>query len=349
MTSRRSNFVFAAIVALTTFATGARADDCPPLRMVASVQMSYDGAGRPYIPVTLGTANKLMLVDTGGAFSMVNQQTADTLHFSRVRVPLQQFDVSGNHSDQAAEVSPFGIGNLKADHTELMIDPDKSSTDPDVGGVIGPSILRNYDADFDFGANKFNLLLQDHCPGRVVYWPSTSVAAVPIHVAKAVGHIIVPVTLDGKKYNAALDTGASHTLMTTRIAESDFGLKLNTPDAQEVGIVEGGNVRIYRHTFHSLALEGISIGNPVVHIIPDVNRDALSRPPPIGTRFSNSDEAASMEDVTVGIDVLRHLHLYIAYKEQMLYITPAETPVAQATGGGATPSAGGSAVSAAPH
>jgi hypothetical protein len=28
----------------------------------------------------------------------------------------------------------------------------------------------------------------------------------------------------------------------------------------------------------------------------------------------------------IGMDILSHLHLYIAYKERKLYITPASTP-----------------------
>ena len=31
----------------------------------------------------------------------------------------------------------------------------------------------------------------------------------------------------------------------------------------------------------------------------------------------------------IGMNVLRHLHIYIAYKEQKIYITPAGAPAAQ--------------------
>jgi hypothetical protein len=49
----------------------------------------------------------------------------------------------------------------------------------------------------------------------------------------------------------------------------------------------------------------------------------MDRPPPIGTRFKDSDTEESFPDLLIGMDVLHHLHLYIAYKEQKLYITPA--------------------------
>ncbi len=303
----------------------ARAGDCPPLRMATSVPMAYDASGRPFVPVKIGTAKKFMLVDTGGGLSVIGQQTVDELGLDHVRVAVAQYSVSGAYTDQAADASPFAIGNLVAQHMQFMIDPDKSEFGGDAAGVIGPTILRFYDVDFDFGANKFNLMLPDHCPGKVIYWPASGVAVVPMQVTKAVGHIIVPVTLDGVKLNALIDTGASTTFVTSLVAESDFGLKPGAPDVPDAGPLKGApGARIYRHRFHSLSLEGIAVNNPDIDIVPDLNRHLLSTPPPIGTRIPTNDEAAGLEDITIGVDVLKHLHLYIAYKEKMLYATPAE-------------------------
>jgi predicted aspartyl protease len=318
--------------------TAAYAADCPQLTMVASVPMTYDGDGRPIVPVTIGTAQKYMLVDTGGAFSEIGQPIVDQLGLSHEKAPVEQIGVSGETSDQQADVAPFIIGNLVAKHVEFMIDPDKSKYAGGMAGIVGPTILRFYDADFDFGANKFNLLSQDHCPGKVIYWPAAAVAVVPIRVAKAVGHIVVPVTLDGIKFNAAIDTGASYTFMTTGVAEGSFGLKLDSADTPTVGALAGpGATRVYRHKFHSLELEGIAISNPTIDIIPDLNRSKLSSAPALGSRLATHDEAQGLEDITIGDDVLRHLHVYVAYKEQMLYLTPAGAPAVQpATGAPST-------------
>jgi hypothetical protein len=320
-----------ALAAGTLVVAPARADDCPQLRMVASATMAYDDGGRPYIPVTLASTQKYMLVDSGGALSEIGQKTVDELHLPVVNTMVEQYGVNGQHSHKAAEVTPFKIGNLVADHMQLMIDPDGDAYGGDMAGVIGPALLRYYDADFDFGANKFNLMMQDHCAGKVIYWPAAAVAVIPMRVAKKVGHIIVPVTLDGVKLNALIDTGSTNTFLNSMVAESDFKLKLNSPDAPDVGSVGGSaNQRIYRHTFHSLDLEGIAVGNLKVDIFADVNRGVLSSPPKLGSRLSDTDEAASLEDITIGMDVLKHLHLYIAYKEQVLYVTPAQPAPASA-------------------
>jgi predicted aspartyl protease len=333
MKRRRIGLAFTTIVGLIAAGiASAHADDCPQLRMVATVPMAYDRGGRPIIPVTIGTAQKYMLVDTGGALSMIGQPIVDQLGLSHEKVQIEQYDVAGEFSDQAADVAPFVIGNLVAKHMQFMIDPDKSEYAGDMAGIIGPTILRFYDVDFDFGSNKFNLLSPDHCPGKVIYWPAAAVAVVPIRVAKTAGHIVVPVTLDGIKFNALIDTGASNTFMTTTVAESTFGLKLDSADTPTIASLSGPSAaRVYRHKFHSLELEGIAINNPAIDIIPDLNRSKLSSAPALGSRLATRDEAQSLEDITIGIDVLRHLHVYIAYKEQMLYLTPATAPPATAT------------------
>jgi len=314
--------------------------------------MSYDQTGRPFIPVTLGTQQKYMLVDTGGALSMIGQSFVDQLGLPHYKVPIRQVDVGGESSDEAADVSPFAIGNLVARNMELMVAPKSQSAEFTHGaaGAIGPTILRNYDAEFDFGANTFKLLSQDHCQGKVIYWPASGVAAIPMRVARIVGHIIVPVTLDGVTLNALIDTGASNTFLSSLVAESDFGLKLDTPDVLDVGPLMGSpGARIYRHNFHTLSLDGITITTPSVYIIPDLNGNKMGNGVQTGSRISRADEAAGLEDITIGVDVLKHLHLYIAYKEQMLYVTPIGSTMSQPASLASPSGAGQAPASPAPH
>jgi len=203
---------------------------------------------------------------------------------------------------------------------------DMFGDDKTVAGILGPNILHAYDLDLDFGNNKLNLMSQDHCEGKVIYWSASAVAMVPMRVAKS-WHIVVPVTLDGHQYNAMLDTGAFNTTLNFTIAESDFGLKPGSPDMKPVAnLGDRDSNQIYSHIFKSLAFEGISISNPNVTIIADLMKGPISKPPPIGTRLPENDEAQGLPDMLVGMDVLRHFHIYIAYKEQRLYITPADAP-----------------------
>jgi hypothetical protein len=58
----------------------------------------------------------------------------------------------------------------------------------------------------------------------------------------------------------------------------------------------------------------------------------MDNAPPLGTRIREPDTEQGLPQVLIGMDILRHLHLYIAYREQKLYITPASAPDVPAAG-----------------
>lgn len=305
----------------------ARADDCKPLTLITSLDM---------VPVTNDAAvivtakidgnDERMLLDTGGFFSTISDKTAAALNLDTRTTGLQMIGVSGHTTNVAARARSFALGRLQASNIDFMIDKDQGGWKNEIDGIIAPNLLTRYDVELDFAAHKVNLLSQDHCQGKVIYWPADAMTVVPIRVAKS-GHIVVPVELDGVKMDALIDTGATNTALSQRIAESDFGLKLNTPDTPDIGALSGSpHSRIYRHRFKKLTIGGIGAGNPPVVIVPDLMNNKLSHGPPIGTRFSQDDEASRLPDLIVGMDILHRLHIYIAYKEENLYVTPATPP-----------------------
>ena len=95
-----------------------------------------------------------------------------------------------------------------------------------------------------------------------------------------------------------------------------------------------GEIKVYSHRFKTLALEGISISNPNLTLMPDLMRGKLYNPRNKlegDMRISNSVIETGLGDMILGMDILRHLHMYIAYKEQKLYITLASGGVAPTT------------------
>ena len=88
-------------------------------------------------------------------------------------------------------------------------------------------------------------------------------------------------------------------------------------------------MQIYAHRFKSLSLEGITVINPDMTVIPDLLRTKLRKPQQSlegDTRIPNPNNETGMSDVILGTDILHHLHIYIAYKERKLYITAADAP-----------------------
>ena len=281
-----------------------------------------------------------MLLDTGGAMSEITPQVADELGLQRRMLGFIEVNVAGETSNQAADVSTFAIGQLTTKSIEMVVSPFEKlfSGDTRYAGLIAPNILKQYDVDIDFGAPKLSLLSPDHCDGKVIYWPASAVAVVPMRVLKS-GHIIVSVQLDGKPVTAELDTGATMSTLTLPVAESDFGLKMGSPDTPYLSeMTDKPGAAIYHHRFKSLDFDGVAIGNLDVAILPDFLKDKYKQGPQIGSRLGDSPNEGEFADMLLGMNVLKHLHVYIAYKEQKLYITPASPPnVATKDTGSTTP------------
>jgi hypothetical protein len=318
---RRQFLGLALLAFLSATYREAQAATCGPLKIIASVPLLASADDREvFVPVSLQGRKKYMLLDTGGALDEITPQTQSALGLKSTRTPnLSFYDLRGNSVDHATVVPDFAIGNLIGHNVGFVIGPDYLFPGhPEIAGVLGPGILRFYDVAVDFGARTFSLISPDHCEGKVVFWPASTVAVIPMQVVKSSGHIIVSVTLDGRRINALLDTGAFTTTLSITAARNELGVEL------PVMLRFQRRVMPYRYKFASLDFGGVTVANPVVNIIPGLGRApaALS---PAGTRIPDG-ETEHLPDMLIGMDILRHLHLYIAYREQKLYVTPSSAP-----------------------
>jgi hypothetical protein len=315
--------VFLSILAVSS---AARAEDCG-LRLVASVDVKFEnGSLSPLLPVTLNGHATYMLLDTGSVFSMISAKTADALSLPRKQSAVQIFDVARDSSSEYVTTA-LTLGRLTTDHFDLVIEPQsmRIGRSPLDEGIIGPDILSRFDVDVDFGTDKLNFISPEHCDGKVVYWPASAIAVVPMTVFES-GHIAIPVKLDGKAQYAMVDTGASGSTLTTDVAENQYDLKLGSEDTPTEGALQGHTSQtIYRHVFKTLEFEGVTITNPRIAIIPDPTRSLVeaAATPRVGTRIASASRDETKINMLIGMNVLRHLHIYIAYKERNLYITPA--------------------------
>jgi predicted aspartyl protease len=317
-----------AAIALAGFSLfSAQAADCKPLTGLVQVSLvPSDDKRQEFIPVTIAGKEKLMLLDTGGTFAMLTKAAATDMGLEVDQGNTEIIDVAGRRSSLYA-AAPFALGRLKMDRMPFVVtDSAAMSDDPRMVGVLGPDLFKNYDIDIDFGSNKLSIFSQDHCEGKVIYWPTTAIAVIPMRVYDS-GHIIVPVQLDGRQVTAMLDTGAWNTTLTRRIAESDYGLKMGSPDTPESGALQGRAASTtYSHTFSTLTFEGITVSNPHVEIIPDLTHDLLAAAPSMGSHLRPTEAKENDASMLLGMNILRHFHLFISYKENKLYVTTADTP-----------------------
>jgi predicted aspartyl protease len=284
-------------------------------RLTRIASLPFTGKGAIVVPAKIDGAPVPMVVDTGAPASAIDPVIARKLHLVERQVaPDTMYDFEGQPITHTALAHDLALSGAHANDVRFLVWPTPLSTDGSREGTLAADLLQHYDVEIDFAAGRLNLFSQDHCPGKVVYWTSNSVAVVPMHVTWA-GHITVPVMLDGQPFDALLDTGATYSVLFQDAAREKFGLK-PMPRIPKPAEVEGAaGVPRYFRGFKSLDLEGLSIRNPILEI-----RER--------TAPRHGFEQSGGNDLILGLNELRHLHLYIAYGEEKLYITPAAASVA---------------------
>lgn len=306
-----------AIFGLTLLAAGlpaaAMAQDCG-LKQVTSLDLLMPNSSRALVPVTVNDVPKIFMLDTGGYTTQISPAAARDLNMKFYRTNTELHDVSGNISQDFVAAKTFQLGSLHAEDARMMVSPDNFGAD----GLLSSDMLFRYDIEMDFGGRKLNYFSQDHCPGKVVYWKPDAVAVVPLRLRDRT-RIEIEVTVDGKKFDALVDTGATRTTMSLPAALGVFGLEPGSPGVTVAGNV-GGDSKLasYYHVFSTLSFEGINVIHPKILLMPD--RMAGNRAV-TGSRIPSGD--AMLPELILGMDVMRHLRMYFAFNEKNAYITAA--------------------------
>jgi predicted aspartyl protease len=275
--------------------------DCP-LRMIASLQMHTMPDGRVTVPVQLDGHEYRLMVDTGGYINTVSPMVTKERSYQPVFSQGTTLRGMGTTLlNRYVQVQDFAIGRTHGKDFRFFVD---DINDVSVDGTLAPQILAAYDLDLDFAHEKMNLVWPDHCPGKVVYWTRGPVSIVPMEMEHRT-HIRIPITIDGKEMMATLDTGANTSYISEKAAARFLGI-----DEKSEGIKLRGNIRINgmlgpvrNYPFRELKFGDITVNNPRIDIV--------------------SDAVYRSNDLLLGIGILRQLHMYIAYKERKMYITPA--------------------------
>lgn len=272
------------------------------------------------IPITVNGAEKHFLLDTGGTLAQIAPSAADALKLVRQDSNIELYAVDGSVSRKSVRVQDFGLSRLHGGGMSLQVSAQDFGGDFD--GLFSPVPFTAYDFEINFAARKLNVLSNDHCDGKVIYWPAQALAVVPIVIKNL--HVTVPVKLDGKDFVAIIDTGASHSTIRRDAALSAFGLRPDSPGMVADGHLGTDETAVrYRYPFKTLTFEGVTVGNPKVAILPNIMNRNADQSHKMNSLIERHSDDLALPEVIVGMDVLSKLHLYFAFKEKRLYITEA--------------------------
>lgn len=294
--------------------------DCAPPRLEDTVKMEPVGElGEVAVPIRLNGVERKFLFDTGGG--LVNYVSGAVVREGRLTELRggRSMDLKGNEFENGVIVDDVAFGGIKTSRVWFAVAPNLG-----FDGILSAGTLGRDDLDMDFGAMKLSFFSPDHCPGGVVTWPHQALAIVP--VALVAGHIELPVTLDGHKLTAAIDTGAAWTVLNIARAEEKLGFSAEAAVAKSSDVPKDDpDNQIFFRKYSTLSFDGVTITNPLMMVRPLQFGSPLNDPAILGSRAQHAADAANMHapDIMIGMEVLRHLHIYYAAAERMLYITPA--------------------------
>jgi predicted aspartyl protease len=280
--------------------------DCK-LTAVAQLPMTLK-SGHVVISALANGKDLALGIDTGGFGSSLTKAGADHLGMVAPYSARLGGVVAGIGglwvSEGNVHLYNLQIGDLELHNLKLPV----MMAFPGVDGLIGPDILGGYDAEYDFARETFSLYRSHPCSDHAVSW-TASYTVIPFTLTRS-GHVRIPITLDGQKAYAILDTGAGVSVLSMGDANSMFGLSAHSPNVEGTSSISGFSwrkpVNAYGYTFKTLTLGGIALNDPRIELVN-------------GRNFLGNDFAS----LVLGTDVLSRFHLYIAYRQQKLYVTDA--------------------------
>jgi predicted aspartyl protease len=282
-------------------------DDCSQLARIASLEMLPSSGNRVVVPAAVGDNPLRMVVDTGGYFTALKEDKAKELGLEITIVPESGLVMFGGTPLRHVVTLPdFRLGRLKAGRMDYPLLPP-GFLGPDVDGSLAPDFLANFDVDFDFAGGTVNLFSRNHCDGKVGYWTNRAPIGIPILRERDGVHISMDVELDGKEVRAMIDTGAPYSVMLLEEAQDLFDIKDNDPKLESLPVGPNGTRGAKHYPFGKITFGGVEVKNPVITLVPESEMRMGPNPPKL----------------ILGLSILRQLHLYLAYHEKMLYVTPA--------------------------
>ncbi|MDE2182019.1 MAG: aspartyl protease family protein [Alphaproteobacteria bacterium] len=286
-----------ALLVLSALPASADSENCK-LERYASLPIAIESAGRVTVPVSLQGEEVNLLVDTGGVFSMISRRVVDRLKLHPQMIYMQSLQMFGGRTlDHFVTVPEIKIGAMVGKNRDFVVIPDDYLASDD-DGILATDILAAMDVDFDMAGGKVALFSHDHCEGKVVYWTHDPYAAVPFKLDDE-RHMKIDVTLDGKDVPAFIDTGSFDSAMSLETAADIFGL-----DVAALKKNDG------RHAFKLLSFDGVAVANPNINLIPDEESKIMG--------------GYGQPKLLIGMGILRQLHFYIAFRERVMYVTPAD-------------------------
>jgi hypothetical protein len=294
------------------------------LKQLASLDLA-EYPGHVLIPVTIQGNSVWMALHTGAPVGDIldDQVRALQLH----RRPVFVGTASGKKGTVVAgAVADYvQLGHVHVPDVSFMTVLRSAHTEPltfaerPIVGSIGMDVLSTVDFELDIAHGKLNLFSQDHCPGKVVYWTGP-VASIPVKRGE-LGEFYFPIELEGHTVEAVMWSRWQHSVLRADVARKLYGFDEHSAGNEK--LTDPNRTLPYR--VMSLMTPAFQVKNAVIVLMPQRNKYCFVVQRGSKDAVTGYDGCLVEHPLQLGISVLSKLRIYFATREQMLYLSPAET------------------------
>lgn len=297
---RRVAVLFLAWVASAAGTLEGAAGDCQPKRQTELAILFLRGL--PFVNVTVNGRAAIFLLDTGAERTILAASAAQRLgvaaHYEYPR-RMRSLDTALFSGD--ARLRSLGLGSIGlADYSVLvgavsLPGPDGRPLD----GLLGADFFSSFDVDLDLARGRMILYERSGCAIAAPPWhaPYTVIAANrSLH-----DHLSFPVSLDGRKLAAFIDTGAELSTIDATAVRA-LGVSGAALDQDPVANLQGAGAEVVRsraHRFARLQVGGETLQDRVIFVANLQLQDA---------------------DLVLGIDFLRLRRLWLSYGAHQIFL-----------------------------
>lgn len=280
---------------------------------LAALDINVDDriSGTPYLDAQINGKSVHMLIDTGAYKTVLTRAELDRQEITITRTNEVMTGLGGRAAMFSARPKEVIIGPTRVSQTLFPVVEGFDFVG--YGGIIGADYLLQADLEIALADKKLKFFRGSGCDDKsLAYWDAKALD-VPLEIPSHDSRAIVPVSINGTKLTALIDTGATVSLIDQNTAER-LGFDPASAKADKGGKLQGLNGKTRQSwvaSFESFAIGEEQIAHPRLFVLEMLSGDAATRG----------------HQMILGRDFLRAHHVLLSPRQQRFYFSYLGGPV----------------------
>jgi clan AA aspartic protease (TIGR02281 family) len=256
---------------------------------LAAIVPMHDSADRFVVSGQINGADMKLILDTGSAATLVSVAAMTESERLNGYGSIHLTGVGGELATGVQQVHQLTLGRLYGRIDAVGM---RFNGKPAVDGLLGEDIVGNYDVDLDAAGGTLRLYkTQGACQSAMTNLAPPLYAVDYVSPGGPGRSPSVPVTINGLRFTALIDTGAQGTAVSDAAARR-LGLDLSHDRSTRVGGFGPAVTKAHIHVLDRVTIGDLSLNHVQAEVL--------------------SPDAFVPTDIVLGIDFARRMHLWLS-------------------------------------